>query len=62
LLIFVQQLVRLLKPARGVGTAARLPVFLLPFCDAGNQGGVMSGTEVTGLSLHPGYSSPMRAD
>jgi hypothetical protein len=45
--------VRLLLPARGIGAASRLPMPILPFLDAGEQR-VISGIDVTGLSLHPG--------
>jgi hypothetical protein len=49
----VEQLVRVVEPARGFGAAARLAVSLLPLVEAGEQAGV-SGIDVTGLSLHPG--------
>jgi hypothetical protein len=44
----VEQLVRLVGPARGFGTASRLALSLFPICDAGEQR-VMSGTDVTWL-------------
>ena len=48
----VEQPVRLVEPARGFGTTSRLAVPVLPLGDPGKQAGVISGTDVTGSSLH----------